>query len=54
MLALTNRGAASADDLVALATEVRDGVEVATGVRLVPEVNLVGTALGPRGVQPEV
>lgn len=46
VLALTNRGAASASDLVALATEVRDGVEERFGIRLVPEVNLVGVSLG--------
>ncbi|GAB3819482.1 UDP-N-acetylmuramate dehydrogenase [Tessaracoccus terricola] len=46
VLALTNRGGASAADLVALATTVRDGVEERFGIRLVPEVNLVGTALG--------
>ncbi|MFD0866194.1 UDP-N-acetylmuramate dehydrogenase [Tessaracoccus lubricantis] len=45
VLALTNRGAASASDLVALAAEVRDGVEERFGIRLVPEVNLVGVAL---------
>ncbi|WP_068278436.1 UDP-N-acetylmuramate dehydrogenase [Aldersonia kunmingensis] len=44
-LALTNRGAASAADLVALAREVRDGVEAAFGVRLEPEPVLVGHAL---------
>ena len=49
VLALTNRGGASAADLVALATEVRDGVEARFGVRLVPEVNLVGTRLGGPG-----
>lgn len=36
-LALTNRGAASTADLVALAREVRDGVEQKFGIRLVPE-----------------
>lgn len=36
-LALTNRGAASTSDLVALAQQVRDGVEAAFGVRLHPE-----------------
>ena len=36
-LALTNRGAASTGDLVALARAVRDGVEEAFGVRLHPE-----------------
>ena len=41
-LALTNRGGASTDDLLALAREVRDGVEAAYGVRLVNEPVLVG------------
>ncbi|MCG6567253.1 UDP-N-acetylmuramate dehydrogenase [Tessaracoccus sp. ZS01] len=45
VLALTNRGSATAADLVALAAEVRDGVAERFGIRLVPEVNLVGTAL---------
>ena len=45
VLALTNRGDATAEDLVALAREVRDGVERRFGVRLVPEVNLVGLSL---------
>ena len=44
-LALTNRGAASTADLVALAREVRDGVEAAFGIRLVPEPVLVGVGL---------
>ncbi len=46
MLALTNRGAATASDLVALATEVRNGVAERFGIRLVPEVNLIGLELG--------
>ncbi|WP_345350312.1 UDP-N-acetylmuramate dehydrogenase [Rhodococcus olei] len=41
-LALTNRGAASAADLLALAREVRDGVQDAFGVRLEPEPVTVG------------
>ena len=45
VLALTNRGGARASDLVALAREVRDGVEARFGIRLVPEVNLVGISL---------
>ncbi|WP_367113085.1 UDP-N-acetylmuramate dehydrogenase [uncultured Tessaracoccus sp.] len=45
VLALTNRGGATAAELVGLAREVRDGVERATGIRLRPEVNLVGTSL---------
>ncbi|HHT11867.1 MAG TPA: UDP-N-acetylmuramate dehydrogenase [Propionibacterium sp.] len=46
VLALTNRGAATASDLVALATEVRNGVAERFGIRLVPEVNLIGLELG--------
>lgn len=46
-LALTNRGGASAADLVALATEVRDGVRDRYGVTLVNEPVLVGTSLDP-------
>lgn len=44
-LALTNRGGATAADIVALAREIRDGVERAFGVRLVPEPVLVGVSL---------
>jgi UDP-N-acetylmuramate dehydrogenase len=44
-LALTNRGGATASDLVALARTVRDGVAERFGVVLVPEVNLVGLSL---------
>ncbi len=44
-LALTNRGDATAEDLLALAREVRDGVEEAFGVRLVNEPVLVGLTL---------
>jgi UDP-N-acetylmuramate dehydrogenase len=40
-LALTNRGTASADDIVSLARTVRDGVQDAFGVRLHPEPVLV-------------
>ncbi len=46
-LAITNRGGASAADVLALAREVRDGVAAAYGVRLVPEPILIGTALDP-------
>lgn len=46
-LALTNRGGARASDIVALAREVRDGVEAAFGVRLAPEPFLVGCSLEP-------
>jgi UDP-N-acetylmuramate dehydrogenase len=44
-LALTNRGGASTEDLLALAREVRDGVEATYGVRLVNEPVLVGCEL---------
>jgi UDP-N-acetylmuramate dehydrogenase len=44
-LALTNRGDASTEDLLALAREVRDGVRVAFGVDLQPEPVLVGCSL---------
>lgn len=45
-LALTNRGDATAVDLVALAVEVRDGVRERFGITLVNEPVLVGTSLG--------
>lgn len=44
-LALTNRGSASAEDVLVLARRVRDGVQEAFGVRLHPEPVLVGCAL---------
>lgn len=44
-LAVTNRGEATAEDLLALARQVRDGVEQAFGVRLVNEPVLVGCSL---------
>lgn len=44
-LALTNRGTATAADLLALAREVRDGVERTFGIRLVNEPVLVGCTL---------
>ena len=44
-LALTNRGGATADDLLALAREVRDVVETRFGIRLVNEPVLVGCEL---------
>ena len=44
-LALTNRGGGSTADLLALAREVRDGVEARFGIRLVNEPVLVGCAL---------
>jgi UDP-N-acetylmuramate dehydrogenase len=42
VLALTNRGAGTTDELVGLAREIADGVEAAFGVRLVPEPVFVG------------
>lgn len=45
VLALTNRGGAVTEDLLALAREVRDGVEAAYGIRLVNEPVLVGCTL---------
>jgi UDP-N-acetylmuramate dehydrogenase len=44
-LALTNRGGASADDVLALARTVRDGVRDVFGVTLIPEPVLVGCSL---------
>jgi len=44
-LALTNRGGATTEELLALARELRDGVESAHGIRLVPEPVLVGCEL---------
>ncbi|GAA2715985.1 MULTISPECIES: UDP-N-acetylmuramate dehydrogenase [Streptomyces] len=44
-LALTNRGSATTEDLLALAREVRDGVREAFGVTLVNEPVTVGVAL---------
>jgi len=44
-LALTNRGGASTEDLLALAREIRDGVRAAFGVVLVNEPVLVGATL---------
>lgn len=44
-LALTNRGEARAEDVLALARRVRDGVEEAFGVRLVNEPVLLGLEL---------
>lgn len=45
-LALTNRGTASTQDLVHIATVVRHGVAKKWGIRLVPEPVLVGVQLG--------
>ena len=44
-LALTNRGGATAQDLVDLARRVRSGVQDEFGITLVPEPNLVGLSL---------
>jgi UDP-N-acetylmuramate dehydrogenase len=44
-LAIVNRGGASSAELVALAREMRDGVQAAFGVSLHPEPTLVGIAL---------
>ncbi len=44
-LAVTNRGGATTADVLALAREVRDGVEAAFGVRLVNEPVIVGDRL---------
>jgi UDP-N-acetylmuramate dehydrogenase len=44
-LALTNRGTATAADVLALAREIRDGVRAQFGIRLVPEPVLVGIDL---------
>jgi UDP-N-acetylmuramate dehydrogenase len=44
-LALTNRGGATAGDLLSLAREIRSGVEARFGIELVPEPVLVGCEL---------
>ena len=44
-LALTNRGGASAADVLALAADVRDRVRDAFGIVLEPEPTLVGAGL---------
>lgn len=44
-LALTNRGHATASDVVRLAREVRGGVDATFGIELVPEPVLVGVSL---------
>ena len=44
-LAITNRGSATAVDVVALAGEIRDGVQDAFGLNLVNEPVLVGLSL---------
>lgn len=44
-LALTNRGGATAADIVRLAKTVQDGVERAYGIHLVPEPVIIGMSL---------
>lgn len=44
-LALTNRGTATTEDLLALAREIRDGVAARFGIRLRPEAHLAGVSL---------
>jgi UDP-N-acetylmuramate dehydrogenase len=44
-LAVTNRGAATTADVIALARAVRDGVRAAFGIDLTPEPILIGAAL---------
>jgi UDP-N-acetylmuramate dehydrogenase len=44
-LAVTNRGKATAADVIALARRVRDGVEAEFGIELTPEPSLVGAHL---------
>ena len=44
-LALTNRGQATTAELLELAREIRDGVELKFGIRLRPEGHLVGVTL---------
>ncbi len=44
-LALTNRGGATTEELLALAREIRDGVEARFGIRLRPEAHLTGVTL---------
>jgi UDP-N-acetylmuramate dehydrogenase len=44
-LAITNRGGATTEELLALARQLRDGVEAAHGIRLVNEPVLVGCEL---------
>ncbi|MGZ6780870.1 MAG: UDP-N-acetylmuramate dehydrogenase [Mycobacterium sp.] len=44
-LAVTNRGQATAADVIALARRVRDGVKTEFGIELTPEPTLIGTHL---------
>jgi UDP-N-acetylmuramate dehydrogenase len=52
-LALTNRGGARSEDLLALAREIRSGVAARFGVRLVNEPVLVGCSLDEAAVEPD-
>ena len=45
VLAITNDGSATATDIASLAAKVRDAVELKFGIKLEPEVNLVGISL---------
>ena len=45
VLAITNADGAKAEDIAALAIQVRDAVKMKFGIELVPEVNLVGLSL---------
>ena len=45
VLALTNRGGATAEDVLALARRIRDGVRARYGIALEPEPTLVGLTL---------
>jgi UDP-N-acetylmuramate dehydrogenase len=44
-LALTNRGGATAADVIELARTVRDGVRTTFGIELTPEPSLIGCKL---------
>jgi UDP-N-acetylmuramate dehydrogenase len=44
-LAITNRGCATAADVIALARRVRDGVKAQFGIELTPEPSLIGARL---------
>lgn len=45
VLAITNRGGARTEDVMALASHIRDGVAAEFGITLVPECDLVGCSL---------
>lgn len=49
-LAITNRGGATATDIVSLAAELRDGVLATFGIELVPEPRLIGISLPRKDV----